>query len=648
MLFNNSSNDKDKNPFHPKAPIMNKIGHYKSQCDYTLEGPKYSFEIEDIPLGPMTGKFKISDKNIRMGAGVGFAKTGYVGGVLDYDLESGQLGAGVEVKALEYLSAEGIARYNWEDDTLNFKASIEIFDQQVDLVNLELKDIAQNTIGKGIDDIRNGIDNFVQHVSPGEKAKKRFVEELKNDAQNVRDIHGLRDIINKMGENELAMKGNEAMFQLHKAELNYLGELDGRVSQNTADIQRHEIMLAKHEDRLNEHDIILANHGKRLDHHDRVLQVHSAMLSNHEKRLNQHERILSIHGAILSNHEKRLNTHERILNIHENRLNEHDRILAFHGSILRDHEEKLNAHASAINNLYNITNQHSQILNIHANKLNELDERMYNAENNIFILEKEVDIHSKILSNHDEILKMHSESIGELYDVTRDQQIQIKIHNDILNEHQIEIVKLIYNYNDLKKRIEYDEKIINDLGIEVSKVINFSVETRDIVDGLSYQTQIHKDLIVQNHNDIVNIYKELGNQADFIIAHGNYLKEIANEVYYQRNILQQHEEKIVELQKFVKNIAKDIKNIYGILNNFDERLSKAEKEIDNMKISMKLNDIRNKIENRVEKLVDKIGTFNDNQLVDFIKCMYIALGSGNYNLLKVEEIVKNILILKIY
>ena len=199
MLFNNSSNDKDKNPFHLKAPVMKKIGYYKSQCDYTLEGPKYSFEIEDIPLGPMTGNFKISDENIRAGVGVGSAKTGYVGGFLDYDFESGQLGVGAEVKAFEYFSAEGIARYNWEDDTLNFKASIGLFDQQVDLVNIELKDIAQNTIGKGIDDIRNGIDNFVQHVSPEEKAKKRFAEELKNDAQNVRDIHGLRDIINKMG-----------------------------------------------------------------------------------------------------------------------------------------------------------------------------------------------------------------------------------------------------------------------------------------------------------------------------------------------------------------------------------------------------------------------------------------------------------------
>ena len=641
---------------HPNLPIKAGLGNKTFQLDNILEGPKCSFEIENIPLGigPMTGKFKISDENIRVGAGAGVGKLGYVGGFLDYDFESGQLGVGAEVQFLKGLSAEGLASYNWENDSINVKASLDIFDQKIDLVNFEVKDVAQNTVGKAIDNIRNGVDDFIKHVSPEERAKQRFVEELKNDAQNVRDIHGLRDVINKMGENELAMKGNEAMYQLHYAELNYLNELDHQVNQNTQDIQRHEVILANHENRLNEHDRILANHEKRLDHHERVLQVHTAILSNHEKRLNvhekrlnQHERILQVHSAILSNHEKRLNRHETILNIHENRLNEHDRILAFHGSILRDHEEKLNMHASAINNLYHITTQHGKILDLHENKINELDERMYNAENNINILGREVDIHSKILANHDEILKNHNESINELYGITRDQQIQLKIHNDILNEHQIEIVKLIYNYNDLKKRIENDEKIINDLGVEVSKVINFSVDTRNIVDGLSYRTQIHKDLIIQNHNDIVNVYKELENQADYIITQGNFLKEIANEVYYQKNILQQHEEKIFELQKFVKNMAKDIKNIYEILSNFDKRLSNVEREVNNIKVTIEMKDIKNKVENKVEKLVDKISTFNDNQLVDFIKCMYILLKNDDYNLVKVEEIVKNILFLKL-
>ena len=250
---------------HPSIPeFKGQLGNKKFQVDSTLDGPRCSFEIDDIPLGigPMTGKFKISNENVRVGAGAGVGKLAYVGGFLDYDFESGQLGVGAEVEFIKGLSAEGLASYNWENDSINFKASLDVFDQKIDLVNFEVKDVAQNTVGKAIDNIRNGVDDFVKHVSPEEKAKQRFAEELKNDARNVRDIHELRDVINKMGENELAMKGNEAMYQLHYAELNYLNELDHQVNQNTEDIKRHEAILVNHENRLNEHDKILAIHEK--------------------------------------------------------------------------------------------------------------------------------------------------------------------------------------------------------------------------------------------------------------------------------------------------------------------------------------------------------------------------------------------------
>jgi chromosome segregation ATPase len=665
MIYDCTNDNKDKN--YLNYFDVNFPGNEFKYINKTLttsgglNGPKFSYEISDIPLGPMTGKFEFSNENIRAGAGVGIGKAGYAGGFVDYNFETGQIGVGAEVEAFNCLSAEGIAHYNWDDDKLDIKISAGLFDQKVDLVHFEVKDVAQNTIGKGIDNIRHGVDDFIKHVSPEERAKKRFVEDLKNDVDKVNDIHGLRDVINKVGENELAIKGNEALYQCHRAELKYLDVLDERVTQNTRDIQRHEYILGQHEERLNKHDEILANHEDRLNHHDHVLAVHSAILQNHEqrlnrygvilnkheRRLNEHDRILAVHSAILSRHENRLNRHEAILNIHENRLNEHDRILSVHSSILRDHDAKLNMHATAINELYNITNKHSEILNAHGVKINELDERMFNAENNIVILGKEIDVHAKILSNHDEILKNHDENIQDLYQITNNQQIQLKIHNDIINDHQISIVKLIYGYNDLKERIENDEKIINDLGDTISKVINYSVDTRDIVDGLSYQTQIHKDLIVQNQNDINNIYKELDKQWDFIITQNNILKEIINEVNYQRNILQLHDKQIQELQKFVKNIAVDIKNIYGILHNFDQRLNKVEKDIENMRLAYELDKINNNINNKVEKLIDKVNKFDNNQFVDFIKCVYIALSTGNYNLSKIEEIVNNILILKL-
>ena len=634
---------------YKKATIKNSLGK---------KGPK--FEINDIPIWKLNGKFAISNENIRVGLGKK-ANNIYAGIFGDYNFETGQTGVGAELEAFDLLSAEGIVHYNYDDDKMDIQFSAGISDLTVDLAHFEIKDVAQNTIGKCIDYTRNVIDDFMNHVSPIERAKIRCINELKKDADKVHSIHGLRDVINKMGENEAAMKGNEALYQCHRAQVNYLTVLDERVNQNTRDIQRHEFILGQHEERLNRHDVILSNHENRLNHHDRVLAVHSSILKNHEQRLNkygvilnkhehrlnEHDRILAVHSAILSRHEKRLNRHEVILNIHENRLNEHDRILNVHSSILRDHDEKLNMHASAINDLYNITNKQSEIINIHGLKLNELDKRMYNAENNIVILGKEIDVHSKILSNHDEILKTHDENIEDLYKITNSQQIQLKIHNNIINDHQIAIVKLIYGYNDMKERIENDEKIINDLGDKISKVINFSVDTRDIVDGLSYQTQIHKDLIVQNHNDIVNIYKQLDKQWDFIITQNDILKDIINEANYQRNVLQLHENQIKELQQFVKNIVDDIRNIYGILHNFDKRLNNIEKKIENVRLSYELDKINNNVNNKVEKIIDKINKFNDNQLVDFIKCVFIALSTGNYNLLKIEEIINNILILKV-
>ena len=86
--------------------------------------------------------------------------------------KNGQLGVGAEVNFLKHFSAEDIDRYIWDEDKINFKASFGFFGQEVDLIDVEIKDVALNIIGKGIDDIRNGIDNIVKNISPEEKTKK--------------------------------------------------------------------------------------------------------------------------------------------------------------------------------------------------------------------------------------------------------------------------------------------------------------------------------------------------------------------------------------------------------------------------------------------------------------------------------------------
>ena len=593
---------------------LSKNFSYETGVKYENGQIKPEFALEgEIPIEFITIRGKISDEGFRFGSGFGNSNKLYIG--VFNGFENGELIKGLELNALGgNLHTEGLAGYNWEEDKLSLKASFEVFGQKVKLANFEIKDALTNTLGKGIDFIGNSLDGIHKHISPQEKAKIGYIKEFGEKADKVHNVNDLGEFLIDMGQNQLMIKGNEPMFQAVRATFNCVSELNNRVNENTEDINQLKVVTAIHGERL---DLC----EKRLDQHDQLLKIHGAILNYHEKRLIEHDRILKIHGAILNYHERRLNRHEQILNIHENRLNEHDRILSIHNSILREHEERLN---------------------IHAIKINELDQRMSCAEKNIDILGKQVDFHSKILANHEDILKNHSECINELYNITHHQQIQLRMDNEAINDHQMEILKLIYNYHDLKDRIENDEKVINQIGEEVAKVTNFAIDTRSIVDGLAYQTQVHKDLIIQNHNDIVNLYNEIQEQANFIIAHGNILKEITSEIYYQKKILYQHEEKIIELQRFVKNISKEIKNIYIIFNNLEERVTKLEKEFYIFKINTKLKEINEQIKTRVKEMVKKVKKFNDDEKADFIKCCYISILTGNFNLDHLEIVINKI------
>ena len=99
-MIHNTEESKNKNLwdfFHLQNDITTK---FENKTFSITEGlcPK-KLEISNIPLGgPVTGKFKITDKNVRVGAGVGNSVV-YGGGFIDYDFKSG-LGVGAEVKVL--------------------------------------------------------------------------------------------------------------------------------------------------------------------------------------------------------------------------------------------------------------------------------------------------------------------------------------------------------------------------------------------------------------------------------------------------------------------------------------------------------------------------------------------------------------------
>ena len=510
-------------------------------------------------------------------------------------------------------NAGGRVEYDYNEDKLNLNLGFSFLGHDVKLFNTDINDFAQNAIGKPLDAIGHAFEGIYNKISPQAKERQRVNNELNERAKNVQGIRDLNEMMRVWGESEAAKKGNEVVYEAFRGKIQFLNALNEQEEINRLNIERQDKWIAHSE--------------KRLDKHDEIIKIHTAIINDHEVRITRQEKTLQVHTAILMDHERRLNKNERMLNIHEKRLNEHDRILSRHSSILQNHEQRLNEHAKAINKLFNITNEHGRILNIHGQKLNELDKRMTWAEDSIMKL------------------NMHGEAINELYEITNQHQIQLNMHTRQLNDHQNAIVELSYNYNNLKERVERDEKIINNLGEEVNKVIKFSVDTRDIVDGLSYQTQIHKDLIIQNNNDCIEIRKELINQADFIISQHEFMKELSKENQAQWQLIDKHEKDIQEIKILARSLSDEIKNIYKELNKLNDRVDNLEKrweEFKNEDIMLEAEEAEEEIKNRFEELTEQVNKFSDIKKSDFAKSIIIANNNGQFNIENMENVADNI------
>ena len=637
---------------------------FKKKID--LEIFEYEFKIDEegventfgggIPLGGgFKAKLKESERTSQRGLEFGGSQA--KGGLFFiYDKRKKQPGLKAEMSALNMVGADITAKYNYEEDIIDIKSQMNFsafgFGGKFDLFHTEIKDVAHNTIGKALDASGNAISNFINHVSPKLRELADFNKDLSKQANNVKNIGDLNDVIRKVGDYEMAKNNISVSYQIHNAEFNYLKNLDNSINTNTHNIeinrQRldvHENILGEHTKILNVQSQVLANHENKLNIHEQILSEHTHILANHEKRINQHERIINIHTAILMNHDKRLNQHERILNSHENRLNQHESILNIHSSILSKHEETLNIHENAINNLYEIANRHGELINLQGKKLIELDSRMLNVENDLNVLNKQVNIHSEILSQHNEILNNQGECIQELYNIKNNQQIQLNMHNELINEHQNAIIHLYSNFHGLKERVENDEKAIKDLGNNISKVIEFSVDTDNIINGLIDQNQINQDLIVQNNNDIIEIKKELKNHANFILMHHQHLQDISKSLELQWKIINIQDKEINEIKQFAQNLSNEIENIYNQIDELKNKLSDIEKNFDTLSIAKKIKKIKNDkeyIKERINELIDNVNDFDEQQKSDFIKCMFMAINNGTYNLEHLEKVAENI------
>ena len=121
------------------------------------------------------------------------------------------------------------------------------------------------------------------------------------------------------------------------------------------------------------------------------------------------------------------------------------------------------------------------------------------------------------------------------------------------------------------------------------------------------------------------------------------MEEMAKQINLQWDVLDRHDKEIKELQEFVIDLSKEIGNIYNEIDLIKNGMNELKKIIDE-EITKKMNyqNEKNKIEGKVNALIEKVDNFDVNKKWDFIKCMYMAINMGVYNLHQMEIVVKNI------
>ena len=559
---------------------------------------KFSAEMSDIPLpNGMTATVKVTDESAKVGGGWGNSESLYAGVYTEVNWEKGKISVGGELKFCKHFSTDLSAGYDLSKDILDLKLKLKAFGFELTFIDIEIKDLAHNTIGRCVD----FVEDMYKSISPKEKEKQEKALMIKDIIDsNFNGIETLKETIKIVGENEKTIS-ECSLYQIQRGVTKYIGHLGKKIDQNKIDIERHFDLV---------HNI-----GIRLD-------IQEGRIEKIENRLSSAEYTLSVHDLLLREHERRINKMETVFNIHENRLNEHDRILANQGSLLQ---------------------RHTEILNYHSNILNQLDKKMNNIENNVILLKEGINLNSKIISNHEERIKNQQKDIQELFKITNYQKEEIKIQNENIFEHQKAIINLIYDYNYLKNKVENDEKIIMNLGETISKVINYATNTQNIVDGLCYISQLHDNLIIQNYNDIIKLKKEINNQRDYLIYRNEILKEMIKEINQQGIIVRLNDEKIKNLENFLKNVDKEIKNIYQEIPNLKKNIEYLKYEKEQIELRIQIDKKNDLIDEKIDELKEIINHFNKSKIAYFIKCVYISLCTGKFSFYKTGEIIEQIM-----
>ena len=153
-------------------------------------------------------------------------------------------------------------------------------------------------------------------------------------------------------------------------------------------------------------------------------------------------------------------------------------------------------------------------------------------------------------------------------------------------------------------------------------------------------------MIVQNHNDCIEIKKELTNRINIILEQQQLLKNISEQIGSQWKVLEIQDKHIQKLKEFVHNLNNEIGDIYNQIDELKNKLSYLENNYNKIiaeKVAVNNKMIKESIKHRVDELINNVDNFNEQQKSDFLKCMVMALNNNNYNIEHLEKVAMNIL-----
>ena len=322
----------------------------------------------------------------------------------------------------------------------------------------------------------------------------------------------------------------------------------------------------------------------------------NGMVMSHENRLNVHDCILKQHGRQLINHKNRLNVHDCILKQHRRQLINHENRLNQHDMILNEYGQRLSIHENRLNQQDNILSIHHQAIEIMNLRMDGMEIELENQQKEIKELEREtffqglkINRMGKIINDHEERINENEIRTKRLEEMFKLEVAITKVNSEIIAQHQNYIMDIYKRYGLMDQRIRKNERMIEEMGETINKVIGYSVETRTIVNELIKDSVDKRNVLIMHDEKIQEINYHMNRvlkevyeqhlilnelvdvvnvQSEKIENIYKYLEEINNKLEIHDNMLKNHENRIIALETYNSDAQKEIRKTIKTTKKF--------------------------------------------------------------------------------